>query len=42
MYYDLQMEVRKIGSSGFLVAGRAEMVGSRDARPRAIPPDFRH
>ena len=31
-----------IGSSGFLVAGRAEMVGSRDARPRAIPPDFRH
>ena len=36
-------DVRHIfGSSGFLVAGRAGMVGSRDARPRAIPPDFRH
>ena len=33
---------RILGSSGFLVAGRAGMVGSRDARPRAIPPDFRH
>ena len=34
-------EANLSGSSGFLVAGRAGMVGSRDARPRAIPPDFR-
>ena len=40
---DLETErKRKSGSSGFLVGTRAQLLGSRDARPRAVPPDSRH